>query len=94
MSFATILGGAIAFYLIYAIFALFLKHKVGLTVSGVLWLFAGISLLAARGDGFVLIAAAVGFIAVLLIGPIQIRSPEKEAKRAAEKKKKETPKDK
>ena len=85
MGFATVIGGAIAFYIIYAIFALFFKHGVGLTVSTILWAVAGIALLATRQDGFVMISAAVGFFAVLLISPIQIRSPEKEAKRAKKK---------
>ncbi len=85
MNFATVIGGAIAFYIIYAIFALFFKHGVGLTVSTILWAFAGIALLIAQHDGFVMISAVVGFFAVLLISPIQIRSPEKEAKRAKKK---------
>ena len=85
MGFATIIGGALAFYLVYAICALFFKHGVGLTVSAILWACVGIALLAARQDGFVMISSVVGFLAVLLIGPIQIRSPEKEAKRAKKK---------
>ena len=47
MNFATVIGGAIAFYIIYAIFALLFKHGVGLTVSTILWAFAGIALLIA-----------------------------------------------
>ena len=92
MTIPGIIGGAIAFYIVYALLALFLKHKKGLIVSGILWLFAGIALLATKHDGFVLVSSAIGFIAVSLIGPIRIKSPGKEARRAA--KEKGPPKDK
>ena len=77
MTIPGIIGGAIAFYIVYALLALFLKHKKGLIVSGILWLFAGIALLATKHDGFVLVSSAIGFIAVSLIGPIRIKSPGK-----------------
>ena len=91
MYFATVIGGTIAFYLIYAFFALFFKHKIGLIVSGVLWALAGFALVIARQDGFAIVSATLGSLAVLVIRQIQIRSPEKEAKRAN--KKNDPPKD-
>ena len=86
MGFAAILGGALAFYLIYALLALFIKHRNALIASGILWLMTGIMQIVVRADFFVLIASIVGFLAVCLIKPIQINSPEKLAEKQAKQK--------
>ena len=81
---ATILGGMLGFYIIYAIFAAGCKHKVGLIIAAVLSVGSGIAT-AAMGNPFMIISSVIGIIIVALVKPIQIRKEKDQESKTPEK---------
>ena len=75
---AMLIGGIIGFWLIYAIIALFAKHKISLIVTFVLGIISGIASLLAKGDYFSLISSVLAVIIIFLLVPIQVNSEAKE----------------
>lgn len=73
----TILGGAIVFYLIYLVFALIFKHKIGFIISTILALAGGIATTVASGTVFLLLSSIVGALIVYFVKALHIRDANK-----------------
>lgn len=73
---AFILGYIVGVWLIYALLALVFKHKIGLVVSAVLFVFSGI-MQAIYGNGISLILSIIAVCIIGFVPPIQVRSERK-----------------
>ncbi|MDD4157509.1 MAG: hypothetical protein PHY08_13170, partial [Candidatus Cloacimonetes bacterium] len=73
-----IIGASLGFWLLYALIAIFAKHKVAIITTAILGLIAGISACAARGDYVTLVGSALAVVLILVITPLQINSEKKE----------------
>lgn len=75
---AFLLGYAIGVWLIYALFALVFKHKIGLVITTVLYVFSGIANVIAENGVSPLISSIIAVCIIGFVPPIQVRSKRKE----------------
>ena len=73
---AYILGGAFGYWVLYALFALIFRHKVGFIIASVMVWGTSIIQLAVNGEYRSLISAIIWTLCVLLIKQIQVRKSE------------------
>ncbi len=74
---AFILGHTIGVWLIYALLALVFKHKIGLVVSSVLFIFIGIANVISDNGGISLLSSIIALCIIGFVPPIQVRSKRK-----------------
>lgn len=72
-----LLGGMIAVYLIYALFAAAFRHKAGIIIAAIINLASGIVVLAFRGDYFTIMATICAISVIYYVPKIQIRNSNK-----------------
>ena len=78
LSMAEVLGGAIGFWLIYALLALAFKHKASWIITLILSIASGVAQISVFGDFLTLTSAIVAIFFIYFTDPLQIRSEKKE----------------
>lgn len=73
------LGGALGFWLLYALIASFTKHKVSIIITALIGLLAGVSALIVRADSLTLISTILAVVLINVFAPLQIKSDAKDA---------------
>ena len=75
---ASILGRAIAVWVIYALLALAFKHKIGWIIASILFIPYGIADISLYGNFLMLISSIIAIFFIYFIVPLQIKSEKKE----------------
>lgn len=72
-----VFGGMVAFWGLYALLALIVKHEFSLIIMTILGFFAGLGTAIYRGEYTTLVSTAIGAVLVRLVAPIQVKSKAK-----------------